>query len=125
MISNLILTVLVLSVGAFISFVIIPFFGVKFFRDDSTAQHGEDLDSNVSMWDLVKCFPVWLWGLSLMVFQACVIFVIHLWWPSLFDGLEWLLSFSRFLLFFAIILYIILVNITDDFGKIKQIGKKN
>lgn len=49
MVSDLILTVLVLFGGAFVSFVIIPFFGIKSFRDDSTTQHGEDLNSNVSM----------------------------------------------------------------------------
>ncbi len=124
MVSDLILTVLVLFGGAFVSFVISPFFGIKFFRDDSTTQHGEDLNSNVSMWDFIKCFPAWLWLLSLLIFQACIVFTLNLWWPSLFDGFNWILSFSRFLLFFAVILYVTLVNVTDDFGKIKWFRKK-
>lgn len=124
MVLNFIFTVLILFLGAYISFAVIPLFGVMFLKDDSESQHGEDLNSDVSLWDFIKIFPVWLLALSLLVFQACVVFVIHLWLPSLFDGCEWILRLSIFLGFFAIILYVILINIVDDFGKIKWFKKK-
>lgn len=121
--SNLIFTVLILFVGAFVSFVVIPFFGVKFCKGDDDLT-GESLDSHVSMWDFIKEFPTWIWILSLLVFQACVIYTLNLWCSSLFDGCRWLLSFSRFLCFFAIIVYLILVNVTNDVGEIKWFKKK-
>lgn len=121
--SNLIFTVLILFVGAFISFVIIPFFGVKFCKGDDDLT-GESLDSHVSMWDFIKEFPAWIWILSLLVFQACIIYTLNLWCSSLFDDCRWLLSLSRFFCFFAIIVYLILVNVTNDVGEIKWFKKK-
>ena len=124
MILNLVLTVILLFLGAYISFAVIPLFGAMFFKDDSTAQHGEDLNSDISLWDFIKCFPVWLWILSLLVFQAFIVYILKLWCPFLFYNYVWILRLSWFLGFFAIILYVILINIVDDYGKIKWFKKK-
>lgn len=123
MVSNLIFTALILFVGAIVSFVIIPFFGAKFCKGDDDLT-GESLESNISLWEFIKEFPVWIWILSLLVFQACIIYILNLWCPSLFDGLMWLLRISRFLGFFAIILYVTLLHVTNDYGEIKWFKKK-
>lgn len=124
MILNLVLTVLLLFLGAYISFAVIPLFGAMFFKDDSESQHGEDLNSDISLLNFIKCFPVWFWVLALLVFQAFIVSIIKLWCPYLFYNYVWILRLSWFLGFFAIILYVILVNIVDDYGKIKWFKKK-
>ncbi len=120
MVVKLIFTVLLLFMGV-ICAVSIPFFGVKFCRE-SKYPHGEDLDSKTTFKDLFNEFPLWIWIISLLVFLGFITGILNLWCPSLLPNSVW--SLSRFVGFFALFFYIILVNVTDDYGKIKWFGKR-
>lgn len=123
MVVKFIFSLLLFFVGV-VCVVCIPFFGVKFYREDSKYPHGEDLksiNSKTAFKDLLKGFPIWIWVICLLVFLGAIASIINLWCPSLLTSNEW--SFLRFIAFFALFFYIILLNATDDNGKIKGFKK--
>ena len=123
MVGNFIFSVLLLFIGV-LFIVCIPFFGIKFCREDSEYPHGEDLrtiDNKTAFKDLLKGFPLWIWIICFFVFQGAITSILYIWCPSLLSRNVW--SFLRFLAIFALFVYIILLNVTDDEGKIKSFKK--
>lgn len=120
MVVNVIYSVLLLIVGC-VAAVFILFFGVKFCKD------GEDLPAEVTWKDilhqLVRGYPFWMWLFAFLVFQPCIVHILSAWNPAVWETCSWIPKFSDFIGFVAITLCIILVKITDEYGRFKFLNK--
>ena len=115
---NFIYSILVLLFGSAVA-IIVLLFGVKF-----CGNCGE-LEANPSWKDillqLVRGYPFWVWMIVLMVFQPAIIHIINAWDPSILSPYGWILNLSNLIAFISLVIYIIIVKITDSNGRFKKI----
>ena len=103
--------------------VIIPLFGIKFCRDD------EQLPTNATWKDivsqLVSGYPFWLWILTFLVFQPCIVHIVDIWIPSAWINIhcEWISQITDFVAMVTFATFAILLKITDENGKLKPFKK--
>jgi hypothetical protein len=117
---KLIVCTILLLIGGIVTAGII-LWGVKFGKE-SKDLNGEDLDSPTPFLDIIRMFPIWFWVICILVLQGFISSILNILFPSLLSSNTW--SFLRFIAFFAFCFYIILLNVTDDYGKLKSRKKK-
>ena len=117
---NVIYSVLLLIVGCAAA-VFILFLGIKFCKE------GESLPADATWKDiiiqLVKGYPFWMWLCAFLVFQPCIVHILNAWNPAVWGVCSWIPSFSDFIGFITIVLCIVLVKITDEYGRLKFFHK--
>ena len=120
MVINIIYSTLIILFGCGVAACLL-FFGVKFCKDD------EKLPDEVTwkdiVYQLVKGYPFWIWLLAFLVFQPAIIHVVTAWSPTIWTTCEWIPQLSDFIAFITIVFYVILINITDEYGRIKFLHK--
>jgi hypothetical protein len=120
MIINFIYSALILFV-AFVVVVVILLFGVKFCKD------GGELSANPSwkeiLLQLLRGYPFWLWMISFLAAQPSIFHILNTWNLTIWIPYKWIPELSSFIGFITIVFYVVLINITDDNGRIKIFRK--
>ena len=118
MITNFILTCLLLIAGV-VAALIVLFLGMSFCRNDNQIE----VNPSIKWYDflslLLKEFPFWIWIVAFIVFQPCIPQTLRIWFPTWWSSREWIISFSSCIAFVASVIYIISVatvnyNINDE-----------
>ena len=120
---NVIFSAGLLFVGCVFSWSIL-FFGVKFCKDD------EHLTSDATwkriLWQVVKGQPFWMYLLAFLVFQPAIVHILNTWIPSIWNSsnwISWIPKLSDFIALTTLVLFVVIFNITDDYGKLKLFKK--
>lgn len=121
MITNFILSVLLLILGCTFSAAIL-LFGVKFWKDSEELT--EDVTCKGIVLHLLKNYPFWIWIIVFLVFQPAIVHIINVWNPTLWTNCEWIPGFSDFIGFITVVFFFVIYYITDDSGKLK-LSKKS
>lgn len=120
MITNFILSVLLLILGCTFSAGVL-LFGVKFWKDGD--KPSEDVTCEGIVLHLLKNYPFWIWLIVFLVFQPAIIHIINVWTPTLWTNYEWISSISDFIGFITVVFFFVIYYITDDSGKL-NLSKK-
>jgi hypothetical protein len=118
MIIDVIYSALLLLAGCIMA-VIIPFFGIKFCKNSGKLE--VDATWKEFLWQLVKEYPVGIWILSFLAFQPAIVHIVNTWIPSLWTSIncEWIPQISDFIAIVTVTIFVVLLKITDDNGKLK------
>ncbi len=115
MVINIIYSIILPVIGLLVvSFILL--YGVKFssskesIPDDATWKY-------ILSQPLREC-PLWIWAIVVLVFQTFIIHTIMLWNSSLAPTIP---QISDLIAFSVLILYMILIGITDGNGKFRKI----
>ncbi len=120
MIVNVIYSTLIFLFGCSVVAVFL-FFGIKFCSDNWDIPNGGTWKT--VLWQLIKSYPLWIWILALLVFQPAIVHIISVWNPRIWISYKSIPQISDFIGFITVIFYIILINITDEDGKIRFLRK--
>jgi len=116
MIVNFIYSALILFV-AFVVVVAILLFGVKFSKD------GGEVDADPSWKDVIlqvlRGYPFWIWIIAFLASQPSIFHILKTWNLVVWAPYEWIPDLSCFIGFITVVFYLVLINITDDNGRIK------
>ena len=120
MIVNFIYSALILFV-AFVVVVAILLFGVKFSKD------GGEVDADPSWKDVIlqvlRGYPFWIWIIAFLASQPSIFHILKTWKLVIWAPYEWIPDLSCFIAFITVVFYLVLINITDDNGRIKIFSK--
>ena len=122
MVINFIYSVLLLIAGSVIAALIL-LFGVKFCKD--SGELSADPTWKDIFLQMLKGYPFWLWIIAFIAFQPSIVHIINRWCPTLWETYAWPLKFSDFTAFIAVAFYTVLVRITDDNGRLRNLLKKS
>ena len=122
MVTNFILTCLLLFAGT-VAALIILFFGIRFCKDGGEL----DIDSSTTfskfLIQVFKDFPFWIWIIAFLVFQPCIPQILRLWCPVWWNAHEYIVSCSSCIAFVSFVLYIITTaTMNDDTHDEKQLN---
>ena len=120
MVLNIIYSALVLFV-AFVVVAAVLLFGVKFCRNCGELE--ADPSWKEILLQLLKGYPFWLWIIAFLASQPAIHHILSTWTPSIWSTCGWIPNLSSFIGFITIVFYVILINITDDDGRLKNFRK--
>ncbi len=118
MVLNFVYSVVLLSIGCACAFLVL-LFGMRFCKVNEKEKTKTTIKG--CLCQILKAFPHWVWIVVFLIFQLFIIFALSVWCHIH----EWIQNVSTFIGLLVAVVYVIVIKITDDDGKLKYFIKKN